>query len=216
MTDNKPVRLIDEMRGVRYGEVLAVFHRDGTFQAEVYGTQLLNDCPAELWDTLVAEDIARDLGAAIVKLNGPRHWVLDGFGSKVAPVEPVLREFNGLLMRRIAVVDLGQVPAAAPYTVRRVDRGAQFFWDAGKPVYELIDPAGAVYVMQALCLAVDPTMGEARTLAALGGRLALPDGWSYRTRVLDEELICDTTDEPAVVIQDEFENTYTLPRIPQA
>ena len=197
------------MRGVRYGEVLAVFERDGKLQAEVYGTQLLNDCPAELWDTLVAVDIARDMGALMVKLNGPRHWMLDGLGSKVAPVEPVLREFNGLLMRRIAVIDLGESLAVGPYTVRHVDRGAQFFWDAGKPVHELVEPDGRVWVMQALCIGVDPTM-SADTLPSLGARLALPEGWSYRMRVPEVELISDTTGKVASVLQDEFENSYTL------
>ncbi len=43
------------MRGVRYGEVLAVFARDGGLEAEVYGTQMLNDCPQELWETLDAD-----------------------------------------------------------------------------------------------------------------------------------------------------------------
>ena len=38
-------RLIDNMRGVRYGEVLAMFLRDTGLEAEVYGTQMLNDCP---------------------------------------------------------------------------------------------------------------------------------------------------------------------------
>lgn len=84
------------MRGVRYGEVLAVYLRETGLQAEVFGTQMLNDCPQELWSTLVPADIAAELGAVFVKLNGPRHWVLDGLGTKIAPVEPVLREFNGL------------------------------------------------------------------------------------------------------------------------
>ena len=198
------------MRGVRYGEVLAVFARDGQLQAEVYGTQMLNDCPQELWETLNADEIARDMGALFVKLNGPRHWLLDGLGTKVAPVEPVLREFNGLLMRRIALVELGDKPQVAPYTERKVDRGAVFYWDAGKPVYELVNPDGLVYVMQALCIGVDATMSESN-LASLGARLALPAGWSYRSRVLDEELVVDTTATIATVLQDEFENSYTLP-----
>ena len=199
------------MRGVRYGEVLAVYARDDRLVAEVYGTQMLNDCPAELWETLVADEIARDMGAVFVKLNGPRHWVLDGLGTKVAAIEPVLREFNGLLMRRIATIDLGQSFGGSPYTVRHVDRGAQFFWDAGKPVYELVDPDGVAYVMQALCIGVDPTMNDAGALESLGSRLALPTGWTYRTRILDDELVCDTTESLAVVLQDEFENSYTLP-----
>jgi hypothetical protein len=205
-----PQRLINDMRGVRYGEVLAVYLRETGLQAEVFGTQMLNDCPEELWSTLVAADIAAEMGAVFVKLNGPRHWVLDGLGTKVAPVEPVLREFNGLLTRRIATVDLGDKPQSVPYTERHVDRGAVFFWDAGKPVYELVNPEGVAYVMQARCIGVDPNMTE-ESLIDLGSRLALPDGWSYRVRTLDSELIADTTGRVATVLQDEFENSYTLP-----
>jgi hypothetical protein len=39
----------------------------------------------------------------------------------------------------------------------------------------------------------------------------MPHGWSYRTRVLSEELVIDTTATLATVLQDEFENSYTLP-----
>ena len=198
------------MRGVRYGEVLAVFLRDDKLQAEVYGTQMLNDCPEELWSTLVADEIAREMGALFVKLNGPRHWMLDGLGTKVAPVAPVTREFNGLMTRRIAVVDLGNNPQSTPYSERHVDRGAMFYFDAGKPVYELVRPDGVAYVMQARCIGVDPHMTE-ESLETLGSRLALPNGWTYRTRVLDAELVVDTTSHVATVLQDEFENTYTLP-----
>jgi hypothetical protein len=203
-------RLISDMRGVRYGEVLAVYLRDTGLEAEVYGTQMLNDCPQELWEALDADAIAEEMGAVMVKLNGPRHWTLDGLGQKVAVVEPVFRDFNGLTMRRIATVDLGENPAPVPYVERYVNRGAVFFFDAGAPVYELVNPDGVAYVMQAYCIGVDPTLTEA-ALGALGGRLALPAGWSYRTRVLDEELVVDTTATIATVVQDELENTYTLP-----
>jgi hypothetical protein len=57
---------------------------------------------------------------------------------------------------------------------------------------------------------VDPTTDEA-SLLTLGDRLSMPEGWTYRTRVLDEELVVDTSATIATVIQDEFENTYTLP-----
>lgn len=209
-TEGTP-RLIDDMRGVRYGEVLALYLRDGGLHAEVYGTQMLNDCPQELWETLDAATIAEEMGATMVKLNGPRHWMLDGLGAKVAVVEPVFRDFNGLTMRRIATLDLGSGFAAGPYTVRHVNRGAVFFFDAGKPVYELVDPDGVAYVMQAYCIGVDPTLTQ-DSLAGLGERLALPAGWSYRVRVLDEELVVDTTAAVATVIQDELENSYTLPQ----
>ena len=203
-------RLITDHRDTRYGEVIAVFARDGGFAAEVYGTQMLNDCPAELWDTLDATTIAEELGALAVKLNGPRHWTLDGFGTKVEVVEPVLRDFNGLGTRRIAVVELGETPSVTPYTENHVNRGAVFFFDAGKPVFELVDPDGTAYVMQAYCISVDPTI-DLDSLPNLGDRLALPEGWTYRTRVLDSELVIDTSDHLATVLQDELENSYTLP-----
>jgi hypothetical protein len=210
MTDGAPQRLIDHMRGVRYGEVLAMFLRDTGLEAEVYGTQMLNDCPQELWETLDADAIAKDMGAVFVKLNGPRYWVLDGLGSKVAVIEPVFKDFNGIQMRRIATIPIGADFAAGPYTIRNVNRGAVFFFDAGKTVYELVDPDGRALVMQARCIGIDPNMTE-ESLANLGERLALPEGWSYRTRVLDAELVVDTSATLATVVQDEFENTYTLP-----
>ena len=210
MAEPTPQRLIDGMRGVRYGEVLAMFLRDTGLEAEVFGTQMLNDCPQALWDALDADAIAKDMGAVFVKLNGPRYWLLDGLGSKVAVVEPVFKDFNGIQMRRIATIPLGADFAAGAYVVRNVNRGAVFFFDAGKTVYELVDPEGRAFVMQARCVGVDPGMTE-ESLAHLGERLALPEGWSYRTRVLDSELVIDTSATLATVVQDEFENTYTLP-----
>ena len=210
MATEKPQRLIDNMRGVRYGEVLAMFLRDNGLEAEVYGTQMLNDCPQEQWQTLDADAIAKDMGAVFAKLNGPRHWLLDGLGTKVAVVEPVFRDFNGITMRRIAVVNLGADYAPGSYVERKINRGAVFFWDAGKKVYELVNPDGLAYVMQARCIGVDPTISE-ESLDTLGDKLSLPAGWSYRVRVLNEELVIDTTAHVATVLQDEFENSYTLP-----
>jgi hypothetical protein len=210
VADADTQRLISDMRGVRYGEVIAAFLRDSGFEAEVYGTQMLNDCPQELWDTLDADVIAGEMGAIGIKLNGPRHWMIDGIGQKVAVVEPVIRDFNGLTMRRIAVINLGDTPAVDPYTEAHVNRGAVFFFDAGSPVYELVNPTGLAYVMQAYCVGVDPTITQG-SLETLGEKLAMPSGWSYRSRLLEQELVVDTTRTIATVLQDEFENSYTLP-----
>ena len=59
--DDRPQRLISDMRGVRYGEVLAVYLRDKGLEAEVWGTQMLNDCPQELWEGLDATAIAAEV-----------------------------------------------------------------------------------------------------------------------------------------------------------
>jgi len=203
-------RIITNHRGTRYGELFAIFSDGEQFTAHVYGTQLLNDCPQELWESLDPAMIAEDLGALFVKLNGPRYWMLDGLGSKGEPIEPVLHEFNGLQMRRIALLALGSNPAQIPYTVRKVDRQVIMYFDAGTDVYELIDPQGLTYVMQAYCTGVDATLDE-QSLADLADRLAVPTGWRFQTRVLRDELIVDTSHSVATVLQDELENTYTLP-----
>ncbi len=212
MSAEKPQKITGNMRNVRYGEVLGVFVRGSDLYAEVWGTQMLHDCPLEWWNSLDPEALKTDLGALAIKMNGPRNWVLDGFGYKTAHIEPVIRDFNGLPMRRIATVEFepGAKPATAPYEIRRVNRGAVFFWDAGTEVYELVRPDGEAYVMQALCTAVDPTIAL-ENLSELGSKLALPEGWSYRTRILEEDLVVDTSDHLATVVQDELENTYTLP-----
>jgi hypothetical protein len=150
------------------------------------------------------------MGAIVVKLNGPRYWVLDGLGAKTDTIEPVMKLFGGIMMRRIAVVDLGTNPRQVPYTERLVDRGAIFFFDAGKRVYELVNGEGTAYVMQAYCVGIDASLTE-ESLFNLGDRLDLPEGWTYRTRILDEELVVDTSNHVATVLQDEFENSYTLP-----
>lgn len=210
MSAQTPQKLIGDMRGVRYGEVLAVYLRENGLEAEVFGTQLINDCPQELWETLDAPTIAAEMEAIMVKLNGPRYWTLDGFGTKLQPMEPIMRDFNGIMMRRIAVVELGPEPKLGPYNGMKVNRQAIFFFDAGQTVHELVNPEGEAYVMQALCVGVDPTM-SVESLDTLGERLAMPEGWSYRSRVLTEDLIIDTTTSVATVLQDEFENSYTLP-----
>lgn len=212
MSADTPQKLVPHMRNVRYGEVLGVFVRGADLYAEVWGTQMLHDCPLDWWNSLDPEVLKNDLGSLGIKMNGPRHWVLDGFGNKTAHVEPVIREFNGLPMRRIATVEFkpGEKPVTAPYEERHVNRGAVFFWDAGTEVYELVRPDGEAYVMQALCNAVDSTL-TIDNLSQLGNKLQLPDGWSYRTRILDEDLVVDTSNHYATVVQDECENTYTLP-----
>lgn len=212
MSAEKPQKIVPNMRNVRYAEVLGVFVRGEELYAEVWGTQMLHDCPLEWWTSLDPETLKTELGALGIKMNGPRNWVLDGFGTKTAHIEPVIREFNGLPMRRIATVEFkpGEKPVTAPYTERHVNRGAVFFWDAGTEVYELVRPDGEAFVMQALCTAVDATL-TIDNLSQLGSKLHLPEGWSYRTRILDEDLVVDTSDHFATVVQDELENTYTLP-----
>ena len=65
--------------------------------------------------------------------------------------------------------------------------------------------------MQAYCIGVDPTLteDEPRRRSANGWRC--PRAGRSAPAILDEELVVDTTATIATVLQDELENTYTLP-----
>ena len=202
-------RTLQGLRGDRYGEMLLVKSGEEGLFAEVYNTYTLNDCPEELWVKLDPEAIARSEGALAAVPNGPRYWLVDSI-EKTRPEVPEVRDFGGILMTRAAVLNLGGTTIdPSPYRGRRVARTALFAFDADCTVYELVDPDGAVYVMQSWCTAVDPGLVES-DLMDLGKRLELPDGWAYQSRRLSEPLRINTTDKEAVVLQDELRNSYSL------
>ncbi|WP_445165603.1 hypothetical protein ACTXG7_17005 [Mycolicibacterium sp. Dal123E01] len=196
----------DDVFDKRYGEVLLVkVGQDGP-EASVYCSFPLNDCPAELWDKLDAEAIATKHGAVAALLNGPRHWLMSSI-DKVRDSLPETETFGGIDMMRQATVTLSSMNPA-PYSVNRVDRKTVFNFDAGRPVFELVDPDGRRWVMQSYSQAVDPGMSLAG-LPELGPRLTLPDGWRFQTRTLTDRLSVDTTTRDAHVTQDTFANSYT-------
>jgi hypothetical protein len=195
------------VRGGQYGEMLLASVEGRTVMADVYTTFTLNDCPDQLWQAIDPDKVAADHGCAFAVKNGPRYWLMDRI-ERSAAGEFVLGEFGGIPMARIAVVriDLGVIGSLAYHQVR-VDRRALFGFDAGRTVYELIDPEGSTFVMQAYCVAVDPTLDE-ESLPGLVDRLDLPSGWRFRTRELEAPLDVDTLVSDAVVVQDELQNTY--------
>lgn len=202
-------RLLSDLRGQRYGEVFLAF-LDGAPRIDVYNSFPLNDCPPDLWRGLDTKLIAKECGATAAVLNGPRHWMMDGIG-KIDPVEPVLRDFGGIEMRRVATIDVDGRFHQEFYVERHVNRGAIWYFDAGKPVHELVAPKGRTYVLQAYCVGVDQSLTQSN-LSELGERLSLPVGWTFRTRVLEKELVVDATAQVATALQDELQNTYTLVR----
>lgn len=197
----------DDVFGKRYGEVLLVRLGDAGPEATVYNTYPLNDCPAELWSKLDPAALAKENDAQMVLLNGPRYWLMSSI-EKVAQGEQVRKTFGGIEMIRQATVALSSMNPA-PYTVNRVSRNAAFTFDAGRPVFELIDPDGRRWVMQTWSQTVDKTL-SLDDLPGLASRLKLPDGWSYDSRTLASPLRVDTTAEAAHVTQDDLANSYSL------
>ncbi len=195
------------LAGKRYGEVLLVEVGESGPQATVYNSFPLNDCPAELWSALDPQAIAAEHGAAAALLNGPRYWLMNGIVKEPQGPQET-KSFGGIEMIRQATVAMSSMNPA-PYAVNEVSRNTVFVFDAGEEVYELIDPEGRRWVMQTFSQVVDPALSRA-DLPGLASRLKLPEGWSYRPRVLTETLRIDTTTRPAKVTQDDLTNSYSL------
>lgn len=193
--------------GKRYGEVLLIRMGASGPEATVYNTFPLNDCPAELWDVLNAEALAKENGAAAALLNGPRYWLMSHIEKRAGEPQPT-RSFGGIEMIEQATVQLSSTNPA-PYSVNKVDRRAVFTFDTGRPVFELVDAEGKRWVMQTYSQVADKALGL-DDLPGLGARLQLPDGWSYETRTLTQPLVVDTTETVAQVLQDDLTNSYTL------
>jgi hypothetical protein len=193
--------------GRRYGEVLLVRMGEAGPEATVYNTFPLNDCPAELWDALDAEALARENGAAAALLNGPRYWLMSQIAKKAGEPQPT-KSFGGIEMIEQATVQMASTNPQ-PYSVNKVDRRAVFTFGTGRPVFELLDPDGRRWVMQTYSQVADRNL-SLDDLAGLGSRLSPPAGWRYESRTLTEPLVVDTTASVAHVIQDELTNSYSL------
>ena len=149
--------------------------------------------------------------AAVVQKNGPHFWMMDtntvSFGESAS--------FGGIQARWAARLDPAllrkDAKGSTPYTVFTPKKTQTMVYAKGKPVFELVDPVGNAYVMQARNheFPID-------SLAKLGGQMKqLPAGWKYRTRVLAEDLVMDLGPDQAIyVVGDEFHQYYT--RIPKA
>lgn len=196
------------LRDTRYCEVLAGTLSGGIVALDVYNTIGLNDCPDAAWRALDVAALRTELAVAFVVLNGPRRWTLDAF--EVGELQnPQVRTLGGIAMRlagRIEVPLSVAMSGGAAYRIQTVRRDSTVRFDQGARVFELIDDAGFVYVMQSYSLQM-----QAQTLASLetlGERLRLPTAWRFRTRVLTEALRVTAVDGFASVVPDELGNTY--------
>jgi hypothetical protein len=97
-----PTRLVSELREKGCGAVLLAFF-EGVPLIEVYNFLRLNNLPEVLWRGLDPDRIAVECGASLAILNGSRYWLIDRIG-KVDLVEPLVRDFGGIEMRRVATL----------------------------------------------------------------------------------------------------------------
>jgi hypothetical protein len=213
LVDFYATEIMDPMtRGDRYCEIILLYQNGSMIEGEIWGTQGLNECPAASWDALDSADIQAETGALAVIMNGPRlilpnSGVEPGGGSGSSD----RRFFGDLEMAFKGTVEIdpahlppGQGNLAYVETIAR--RTATFIFNEGEEIYELLAPDGAVYVMKSVSQIVDPSL-SLDDLPTLGSRLALPPGWSYSPRVLDEDFHL-VAEGIMINLQDDLQNTY--------
>ncbi|MCI4667478.1 MAG: haloalkane dehalogenase [Bacteroidia bacterium] len=196
-----------DLRNFRYGEVMPVFECTGGFITEVYATLSFNDCPEMDWYALDGEDLKNQMGAVELKLNGPRHFLmnqLSGGSSGGSTGFEKIATFGNLQMQLAAQISGN--PDESLYTENEVQRSTTFVYKAGNEVYKLINPQGEEYVMQSYSRIINPNLAI-EDLSTLGTSLNLPAGWTYKTEILTSDLSL-TANGIAYVIQDDLENSY--------
>jgi hypothetical protein len=195
------------LHDARYCEIIVLRGAPPSATAVIWNTIGLNRCPAAWWEAFHAGELAHELGASAVILNGPRHFLMDSVTASAGGI----RSFHGMRLRRVAEIPIRTAAelAQTPYTDRIVERRNTWRWKRGRVVYELVAPGGDTYVMQSYSQIQDPKLSIGK-LRSLGRRLALPVGWRYRVRRLSRPLALAAREGMATIIQDELQNTYQL------
>ncbi|MEM9305072.1 MAG: PHB depolymerase family esterase, partial [Pseudomonadota bacterium] len=179
---------------------------DGLVRAEVWSSRPVGGCPQELWQALDAEAIQAASGAAAVGLDGPRQDLLDA--NRLRPFGGEIRAFGGIAMAQVSTRELNprELSGGNDYIELSEQRTARGALRAGRQVYELVSDRNLAFVMTSISQRVDPDL-SVEELASLGERLALPHGWIWRTRTLEEDLELEA-EAKATIVFDEFGNAY--------
>jgi hypothetical protein len=189
----------------RYCEIFAVSPAAATgFPLKIYNTIGLNDCPAEIWDSLDFAAIAESEGVFVAAPNGPRRWVVDAVvGSRPGPA----RDLGGLMMREVARAVVTSL-SPPPFTLTTIERNNSWIIRKGRTIREMISPGGRRFVMQAYTNTVDPGL-NLRTINSIGSNplAAMPPGWKFRTRKLQRKLTVTANGE-ARIVRDGLRSVY--------
>ena len=122
----------------------------------------------------------------------------------------ILARYVGMLPAELVRGKSGGAGEGEAYKVYHPKKAGKFTYSKGKPVFELVGPDGASYVMQAAGALVDPNLTY-ESLATLGDKLKPAPGWKYRVRNLDNDLAIDYPKGTVVTaVSDDLRNIYNL------
>lgn len=194
------LQTLPNSREYQYCELVFIYGDKGS---DIYSTSPLAPAKLDWWNGLDVKALAKEFGATTVVKNGPQWWSMDEVG--VMGSKPI--EMKGVKVIFGAHLPPGTM-SMPKYQVFNPAKFQNLTWKTGKPVYQLIDPDGHVYILQGHKIPVDQ-------LATLGEKFKqLPEGWKYHVEVLTSDIVMNLTPkEPIPSIQDEFDQIYI--RIPE-
>lgn len=170
------------------------------------GAKTHDSCSDKIWATVDPKALKDEYDVLAFFKNGPRYWLYDWLELPVG----VERQFGETKARWMGSVNLPKdfgKEGSTFYKTTQVHRKSKQGYNEGTRVFILDDPEGTVWIMQAYSRIVDPELSY-DDLMTLDQKLDLPDGWKYRTVVLDKPLAIGAIDGQARVTQDNLENTY--------
>jgi hypothetical protein len=200
---------VEKARGLAQCELFLMKSEAGKLEALVYNTTGLNDCPPRKYDPMDAKVLAQKTQSDVVWKNPWRFWMMDHLTFSLVG-EP--RDFDGLPFNFVAKMqmpagfDASKDQSAHAYVPMKIHRVTKYEYLKGKLVFLLQSPDGHTWVMQTYTNHVDRSLKEA-DLPNLGQRLKLPDGWQFKAKVLDRNLIINTTGL-ANIVPDNLANMY--------
>jgi hypothetical protein len=206
----------DGLMGTRYTEFLIVWGNPmkKEFIAGVYNTVGLNtpdgkvgdSSPQDKLDKVKLDQVKDEMNALSYVLNGPRLWTIDHLGVSAGKK----RDFQGLEANWVMwfpIPDEIREGKDLSYYVMDALRDTDMTIWKGSRVYILDDPENNSFVMKSAGLIKDPDQKFA-DLKNLGSRLKLAQGWKFRTKILDQELVFKTKEGKSFIVQDDIGNTY--------
>lgn len=200
---------VEKARGLAQCEIFLMKTEAGKLEALVYNTTGLNDCPPGRYDPMDAKELAQQTKSDVVWKNPRRFWMMDHLTIALAG-KP--REFYGLPFHFVAKMqmpagfDTTKDQSSQAYNPMKIHRVTKYEFLKGRLVFMLRSPDGHTWVMQTYTNHVDRSLTEA-TLPNMGQKLKLPKGWQFKAKVLDRNLIINTTGL-ANVVPDDLANMY--------
>jgi hypothetical protein len=199
-----------DLAGYRFCEVglITGVSEDGAI-ANVWNTTGASHPRPEQVDALKADIVARENGALRAWLDPVRQWLVDDVDVWEAGDD---RSFGDITATWVGAADAATVTQTriqGYYDPGYMYRNSTFTFRKGSEVYVLDAPDGEAFVLESFTDHWDPSL-TVDSLAHLGSRLALADGWGFRTEVLERDMKVTPVGDGnrAHMMQDNLHNVY--------